>query len=133
MHAGDLPISIKSSEHDLTAKLKAANPDGGDADIEGIIEQQGQNIPYSYHHTGKGNGFIVLNPLTGNELRIRCYDDHDDGEVYRNFWAQITLEDVNADGHRDIVVKYTRQSETASQHTDVYLYHTDKRCFTAAK
>ena len=133
MHACDLPISMKATEHDLTAKLKTANPHAEDADMAGIIVQQGHNIPYSYHHTGKGNAFIVLSPNTENELRIRCYDGHDDGEVYRNFWAQITLEDVNADRHRDIVVKYTRQSETASQHTDVYHYHTDKRCFTAAK
>ena len=133
MHACDLPISMKATEHDLTAKLKTANPHAEDADMAGIIVQQGHNIPYSYHHTGKGNAFIVLSPNTENELRIRCYDGHDDGEIYRNFWAQITLEDVNGDGHRDLVVKYIRQGEAVSQHTDVYHYLADKRCFTAAK
>lgn len=126
--AAELPISLKADETDLTQKLQAANPEAGDADLAGIIEQKGVRIPYSYHHTGKGNAFIEV-----PGARIRCHDSHDDGTIYDGFWAQITLEDSNGDGYRNIVVRYTLKGEENGFRTDRYYYLPEKRIFAQAK
>lgn len=126
--AAELPISLKADETDLTQKLQAANPEAGDADLAGIIEQKGVRIPYSYHHTGKGNAFIEV-----PGARIRCYDGHDDGTIYDGFWAQITLEDSNGDGYRNIVVRYTLKGEENGTRTDRYYYLPEKQIFSRAK
>lgn len=126
--AAELPISLKADESDLTRKLQAANPEAADADMVGIIEQKGARIPYTYHHTGKGNAFIEV-----PGARIRCYDSHDDGTIFEGFWAQMTLEDSNGDGYRNIVVRYTLKGEENGFRTDRYYYLPDKRIFSLSR
>ncbi|MBR1981386.1 MAG: ankyrin repeat domain-containing protein [Akkermansia sp.] len=129
--AAELPISLKVDENNLTQKLQAANPEAGDADLVGIIEHKGGRIPYSYHHTGKGNAFIEVPGAS-----IRCYDSHDDGTIYDGFWAQISVQDVNHDQQPDLIVTYTVCSTddtgriTERHHVrKVYICHESGRCF----
>lgn len=129
--AAELPISLKVDEKNLTQKLQAANPEAGDADLVGIIAHKGGRIPYSYHHTGKGNAFIEVPGAS-----IRCYDSHDDGTIYDGFWAQISVQDVNHDQQPDLIVTYTVcTTDDAGRITErhhvreVYLCHESGRCF----
>ena len=126
--AAELPISLKADESDLTRKLQVANPEAADADMVGIIEQKGARIPYTYHHTGKGNAFIEV-----PGARIHCYDSHDDGTIFEGFWAQMTLEDPNGDGYRNIVVRYTLRGEENGFRTDRHYYLPDKRIFSLSR
>ena len=72
--AAELPLSLKADESDLSRKLQVANPEAADADVVEIIEQKGARIPYTYHHTGKGNAFIKVPGAS-----MCCCDSHDDG------------------------------------------------------
>ena len=135
--ATELPLFLSAADADLTARLKAANPTGEDMELTGIIQNGNEPIPYTYHHTSKGNGFITV-PGCDGRLSIRCYDGHDDGSIYLNYWAQITLEDKNADQHRDLVVSYTIQTlddsgnETAQEHhAEAYLWNPAEKAFSA--
>lgn len=125
LFARELPFSLKLGEKHLTAKLRAANPECGDADLRGVLQLKNTEMPFTYHHTGKGNGFITVRGDNG-PLEIRCYDEHDNGSYYAEGWADITLDDINDDSHPDIVVEYTEFSGDCSIGTpmrSVYLYH----------
>lgn len=130
----EFPISLRADEQDLTAKLQSANPNLEDTDMQGIIDM-GRFILYSYNQTGKGNGFITV-PGPEEPLEIRCYDGHDDGIIYKDGWARITLEHWNTDRYRDIVVRYTKQRTddsgqitSSEERIEVYLYSPENGCF----
>lgn len=136
-HATALPLSLSPAESDITAKLKAANPNANDTELAGVILHDKGAIPYTYSQTSKGNGFITV-PGSEGKLDIRCYDAHNDGAIYQHFWAQISLEDKNTDQHRDIVVSYTLQQlddkdqETSKEHhSQVYIWDPVKKAFLA--
>lgn len=136
-HATALPLSLSPAESDITAKLKAANPNANDTELAGVILHDKGAIPYTYSQTSKGNGFITV-PGSEGKLDIRCYDAHNDGAIYQHFWAQISLVDKNTDQHRDIVVSYTLQQlddkdqETSKEHhSQVYIWDPVKKAFLA--
>lgn len=101
--AKELVLTLKEGDSDLTDRLKAANPQGIDTELQGLLVIGNDDIPYTYTHTSKGNGFITI-PAADGMHDIRCYDAHDNGSIYKGHWAQIVLEDKNNDGFRDIVV-----------------------------
>ena len=103
--AAELPLSLKADESDLSRKLQVANPEAADADVVEIIEQKGASIPYTYHHTGKGNAFIKVPGAS-----MCCCDSHDDG-------------------YRNIVVRPTRHGEANGAGTDKYFYLPEKQIF----
>ena len=57
-------------------------------------------------HTSKGNAFIEV-----PGARIRCYDAHDDGTIFEDFWAQVTLDAPNRIGYRKLDAKHTTITE----------------------
>ncbi|MEE1266124.1 MAG: hypothetical protein UHH87_07525 [Akkermansia sp.] len=132
----EFPISLRADEHNLTAKLQNANPNLQDTDMQGIIDM-GRFILYSYSQTGKGNGFITV-PGPEGGLHIRCYDSHDDGTIYKDGWAQITLETWGPDQYRDIVVRYTEldtdeegQITSSRERIEVYHYSPESGSFSS--
>ena len=136
-HASELPISLNPAESDITAKLKAANPNADDTELAGVILHNKGAIPYTYSQTSKGNGFITV-PGREGKLDIRCHDAHNDGTIYQHYWAQISLEDKNADQHRDIVVSYTLlqlddndQEVSQEPHSQVYIWDPVENAFLA--
>lgn len=136
-HASELPISLNPAESDITAKLKAANPNADDTELAGVILHNKGAIPYTYSQTSKGNGFITV-PGREGKLDIRCHDAHNDGTIYQHYWAQISLEDKNADQHRDIVVSYTLlqlddndQEISQEPHSQVYIWDPVENVFLA--
>lgn len=133
--ARELVLTLKEGDCNLTSRLKASNPHMTDAELRGIIETGDKNIVYTYEHTSKGNGFISV-PTARGQLDIRCYDAHDDGQVYKEGWAQIMLEDKNNDGFRDIVTSFTRDTLNdngdiihSEQCSEVYLYSPERNIF----
>lgn len=125
LRARELPLSLNGDKGDLTAVLKAANPEMKDFDAQGLLDLNNYAIVYSYGHTGKGNGFITVRGEKGS-LSIRCCDAHDDGSFYRDGWAQISLKDSNGDTYRDLIVEYTECTGEENEGThmrEVYLYY----------
>ncbi len=57
-------------------------------------------------HTSKGNAFIEV-----PGARIRCYDAHDDGTIFEDFWAQVTLDAPNRNGYRKLDARHTTITE----------------------
>jgi len=49
--------------------------------------------------TSKGNGILKI-----GDLRLRVYDDHDDGAYYLGSLLHIEFADVNGDDYRDMVI-----------------------------
>jgi hypothetical protein len=136
-HASELPISLNPAESDITAKLKAANPNANDTELAGVILHDKGAIPYTYSQTGKGNGFITV-PGPEGGLHIRCYDSHDDGTIYKDGWAQISLETWGPDQYRDIVVRYTEldtdeegQITSSRERIEVYHYSPESGSFSS--
>ncbi len=131
LRARELPLSLNGDTSDLTAVLKAANPEMKDMDAQGLLDLKSYTIVYSYSHTGKGNAFITVRGEKGS-LSIRCCDAHDDGSFYRDSWAQICLEDSNGDSYRDLIVEYTEctgEEDEGTRMREVYLYYPDGHYF----
>lgn len=132
LRAKELPLSLNGDANNLTAILKAFNPEMNDIDdAQGILDLNNFLMVYTYSHTGKGNAFITVRGEKG-PLQIRCCDEHDDGRWYRDGWAQITLEDSNGDNYRDLIVEYTecsKDDDTGTRMREVYLYYPARRYF----
>jgi len=50
--------------------------------------------------TSKGNGILKI----VNLKKVKVYDGHDDGDVYRNMLLTIKFADFDGDGYRDLVI-----------------------------
>lgn len=132
LRARALPLSLNGDASDLSAILKAVNPDMNDIDdAQGVLDLNNFSMVYTYCHTGKGNAFITVRGEKG-ALPIRCCDAHDDGSFYRDSWAQINLDDFNGDKYRDLIVEYTEctsDEDAGTRMREVYLYYPAEQYF----
>ncbi len=130
-HVLDLPISMRSGEVDLTAKLKAVPPsDTNSRSMCGVLDIHGELVTYSYYKVAQ-TACITL-PAKQGCFSFSCYMAYND-VFFRDGWAQINLKDTNGDGYSDIVVEYvscTKNNPEEIQRRDVYVYHPAGRYFT---
>lgn len=130
-HVLDLPISMRTGEVDLTAKLKAAtHSDTNSRSIFGVLDMHGKLVIYSYYRDAQ-TACITL-PAKQGCISFSCYMACND-VFFRGGWAQINLEDTNGDGYSDMVVEYvssTKDNPEEIQRRDVYIYHPEGGYFT---
>lgn len=73
------------------------------------------SIPITFDTTSKGNGTINLNGLL-----LRVFDQHDDGIVYKNYYLNMEVKDINTDGINELIftgeLKHTGEKETDPVH-----------------
>lgn len=78
--------------------------------------------------TAKGNGYMSL-----LNLRLKVFDEHDDGAIYEGGLLHIDFVDLDGDGFKDLVISglviYTGEKETSPRSSEpvVFIYHLEPK------
>lgn len=86
-------------------ELQASGHDSIDEQLSKVVSiSKGIQIPFILETTMKGNALVNFQNLT-----IRAYDYHGDGELYVGGLASIFFIDLDGDGFKDLVICATKE------------------------